>query len=108
MRRLDAQRDDGVGFGGKLQTVLDGLLERLHVHDDVVARSHNYVGAGIALLDLPADIADARGRVASAGLHDDVGFGHFGQLLVHLVAVFLTGGHPDVFGQHDTFESFEG
>ena len=108
MGGLDAEGDDGVGFGSKLQAVLDSLLECLHVHDDVVAGCHNYVGARVALLDFPTDVADAGGRVASAGLYDDVGFGHFGQLFVYLVAVLLAGGHPYVFGQHDTFESFKG
>ena len=108
MGGLDAEGDDGVGLGSEFQAVLDSLLECLHVHDDVVAGCHNYVGAGVALLDFPADVADAGSRVASAGLYDDVGFGHFGQLFVYLVAVLLAGGHPYVFGQHDTFEAFKG
>lgn len=104
----NAERHDGVGLSREVHGVGNGGAEFLDVSDDMVAGSHHYVGAWVALLDFPTDVADAGRSVALAGLEQHILRRHFRQLFADKVFVFCRGDYPNVLGEYDIFESLNG
>ena len=105
---VDAERDDGVGLGGELNTLTDALREGGGVAHIVVGGRNNECGSRIALLDAPGGIADAGGRAAHAGFEQDVVARHVGELLGHDCSIAFGGDHPDVFGRDNAGETVDG
>ena len=108
MLGVNAEGDDGVGFGGELNALTDALRESGGVTHIVIGGRNNERGTGIALFDAPCGIADAGGGAAHAGFEQHVVARHVGELFGDNFGIALGGDHPNVFGRNNAVEAVDG
>ena len=106
--RVNAEGDDGVGFGGELNALTDALRESGSVAHIVIGGRNNECGTGIALFDAPCGVADAGGGAAHAGFEQHVVARHVGELFGDNFGIALGGDHPNVFGRNNAVETVDG
>ena len=99
--RLHSQRDECIGFCGEGETLLHDLFKSLCVRNEMVSRRHHDVGARVALLDFPTDVADGGRGVSSAGLSQHLFASDVGKLFIDKVHIARRSEHPNVFFGHE-------
>ena len=105
-RGLDAEGDDGIGFGTEVEGFADALAEHVGLHNDMVGGCDNDVGFAVDFLDAPAGIGNAGSRVAPARFKDDVALRDAGQLLGYEGSILTGRDNPNVLGRHHVLKAF--
>ena len=83
-------------------------FETVGVLYELVGRTYHYIGIGIGQHCVPCAPNGCGGGVELHGLGQNVGLGHFGQLLAHKGHIALVGGYVYVVGGDKTGKAVEG
>ena len=107
-RGFDADGHQRVVLRGEGEALGDDPAEVLLIEDQVVGRSDDHLGVGVALEERVGRIGDAGRRVAPHGFAENLLLADFGNVLQHQPFVSVVGHHEEVLGGNHLREAFVG